>query len=234
MTKTASQFVESLIKQSNGLTKPELVAAFGNAGFEGKPDDELGKGIEGRRIRFVCELEEASQEPDRYGQIPSRRGVVRFHPMSRLPLEAPKEGVIDRVIGFLNAQDDGGRMASPSAFAAKLFDSMNRRHGYSGEEITAALYHLMDESVVYARHYDGSDALLFTLVNAYQHTIFAYDTESHERLCFYVRAGTPTIAVRKIRMVDAYASLMIVSVCPGYIKATGEPGLEGNLTTVVL
>jgi hypothetical protein len=234
MEKTAGQYVEALIEQSNGLTKPEIAAAFENAGFEGKPNDVLGQGLEGRRIRFVCELEAASEEVDRYGHPKPRRGTIRFHPMSRFPLEVPKGEVVDRVIRFLDAKDNGGRMESPSAFAVDLFDSLNRRHGHSTEEITAALYSLVDEAVVYVRLYDGSDSLLFTLVSAYQHTIFAYDTESHERYCFYVRAGTPTIAVRKIRSNAEHGHPKIISVCPGYIKATGEPGLEGNLTTVVL
>jgi hypothetical protein len=234
MEKSASQFVESVIEQSNGLTKSELAVAFENAGFPGKPNDELGQGIEGRRIRFVCELEALSQETDSYGRTLPRRGVVRFHSMSRFPLEAPKDEVVDRIIGFLDSKDDGARMASPSAFAVDLFDAMNRRHGYSADEITSALYGLLDEAVVHVRHYDGADSLLFTLVSAYQHTVFAYDAASQERYCFYVRAGTPKVAVQKIRSNGAYQLCEIIGMCPGYIKATGEPGSEGRLTRVVL
>lgn len=234
MEKTADQFVESPIEKSNGLTKPEIVAAFENSGFDGKPNDVLSQGIEGRRIRFVCELGAASEDVDRYGHPKPRRGTVRFHPMSRLPLEMPNVEVVDRIIRFLDAKDNGGRMESPSAFAVDLFDTLNRRHGHSADEITAALYSLIDEAVVYVRQYEGSDSLCFTLVSGYQHTVFAYDPESQVRYCFYVRAGTPTIAVRKIRSDAEHGHPKIISVCPGYVKATGEPGLEGNLTTVVL
>jgi hypothetical protein len=225
----AHQVVESLIEHANGLSKAELKAALVRTKISDSLDELLSEGIKGQRLRF---LYDAPARPDSEGK--NAKGVLRFHPMSRYPLEGAKEKVINDLIRFLDSKDDLGRLSSPSAFAGEVFDVLQRKCGHAFDEIAAALYCLIDEEVIYFRIYEGDDCILFTLTSAYKYTFFAYEMDERQRYCFHIRAGNPAIALKKIRSDKSFHRVEVIAVCPGYIEATGEPRFEVLLATIRL
>jgi hypothetical protein len=229
MESKAHEVVESLIEHASGLSRAELKAALMCTTVADALDECLIEGIKAQRLRFTYL---APAPSDSFGK--HAKGALRFHSMNRHPLETAKEEVISHLIRFLDSKDDLGRMSSPSAFASEVFDVLSSRHGYTYDEVVAALYCLISEEVVYFRLYEGDDCILFTLNANSRFTFFAYELDERQRYCFHVRAGNPAIALKKIRANMAYHRAEVIAVCPGYIQATGEPRFEGLLATVRL
>jgi hypothetical protein len=229
MKSKAHEVVEALIEHASGLTRAELKAALMCTTVADGLDEYLIEGIKGQRLRFRYE---APANSDSLGK--HVKGALRFYPMNRYPLETAKEKVISHLIRLLDSKDDLGRMSSPSAFASEVFDVLSSRHGYTFDEIVAALYCLISEEVVYFRLYEGDDCILFTLNANSRFTFFAYEADERQRYCFHVRAGNPVIGLKKIRANMAYHRAEVIGVCPGYIQATGEPRFEALLATVCL